>query len=446
MEFWVRNPHNYIRECVATQQNKIAFDAGVLIKLNLDPQIFASMYFPADFRCLSIGDKGAVETTREHSTLTPKAVYPTWRYGVNDIPELEAFCAEDWEGGVSGQERRVVITHLPITRGGMAKKFLLLLKEIQDDYPKAIIHIHGTYAWNALLGLDFKSADFEVRTIARGGTVLLASGKKVHHTKAMKFLKWLKLIEVPVESLESPSGRCIANILALQWATENWDKTTLPSGTWVPRPMTEEDLERYLNGAVPEPRPHIPTRNVHPALPGDKLACDYCSLARECRSYRVGSICTLPKSSGLELYEYFESRDTDAIMMGLAKIMAIDADRLKDGREMEKEFGELSKEVTGISKDLFNKGVQLARLVDPALRSGGINVNVSQNNNSVSLNQGGTPQMEAAKAIELLEQNGIPRVEITSDMVHRTMAGEQSRVVAEYHDNLPVLDVAELDS
>ena len=450
-EFWARNPYNYIRECVAADQNWITVDKGIVRKFGMDAQVWASMYFPGDFRCMVIGDQGAVETDRDHTSLNPKAIHPTWRYGVNDIHELEDWCADPTIApSIIGQERRVVITHLPNMRENTTKKFLLLLKELQDDYPETIIHIAGTYSWNAIFGLGFKSADFEVRNMAQRGKVLLPNGKYVQYDTANQHRKWLNLVGVSTTTLDVPSERCIANILSLQWAAKNWNVSTIPSTTFKAKPMTDKDLERLLKG---EGRTTAPVTVSFPqtvqgkTLPGDRLACDYCSLARSCRAYRVGSVCTLPKSSGLELYEYFETRDSHAIIAGLSKIIEIDAERLLQGRDIEKNTNELSRDVTGISKDLFSKGLQLARLVDPSLRpGGGLSINVSQNNGDQNVQLGNLPtsQMQAARAIEILEEGGVPRRDITPPMVERVLAGDESGVFDEYCGSLPALETHEI--
>ena len=154
---------------------------------------------------------------------------------------------------------------------------------------------------------------------------------------------------------------------------------------------------------------------------GDKFHCDTCTLALNCKLYRKGAVCAVPGSEGIELSRYFDTRNSDTILDGLGKLMAMQADRIKDAIDDEKETGKKDKEINKDLKNLFDQGTKLAKLVDPSLRG------TSQTNVQVNLGAGTngapSPRQLIAEAVKELELRGVPRENITPEMIQGMFTG-----------------------
>ena len=159
------------------------------------------------------------------------------------------------------------------------------------------------------------------------------------------------------------------------------------------------------------------------AMVGDKLLCDQCSLASQCRYYREGAVCSLPGSEVEKLTTHFKTRDSSVIIGGLQELMQLQGERLKVGMEEEEARGAVLANTSRVWRDMFDAGVKLAKLLDPKLNGmngGGNVINVGTIEFSTA------PASErAAKAMEALELMGVPREMITNDMVEAVLEGKQ---------------------
>jgi hypothetical protein len=116
----------------------------------------------------------------------------------------------------------------------------------------------------------------------------------------------------------------------------------------------------------------------------------------------------------------FKSRDADQIIDGLSTLLAANANRLEKGVEEEQAYGELDPEVTKIANQLFNQGVQLAKLIDPNLRGGTkVQVNVGGDAQVITAS---SPKQVMGSIVRELERRGIPREQITPEMVSGLLA------------------------
>lgn len=136
----------------------------------------------------------------------------------------------------------------------------------------------------------------------------------------------------------------------------------------------------------------------------------------------------MPDSEPAELASYFQSRDSDTIISGLNTLLATQTRRLNKGLEMEEENGKLDPEVTKIVNSLFDRGRKLALLVDPTLAAAqkpNVNISLNQQNNTINAS---SPQELMAAIVQQLEAKGVPRNQITPDMVKNLLGmGEQDR-------------------
>ena len=423
-EVWFRNPHNYIRELAEVRAMMVAWDRGMLHKRRLDPYKHASLYFGENenWRVLLVGDQGTAELRPGYNVDKPYAVYPTWT-GSESLELLEEMMAyplgQDTEAcsderiapderPVLGQEHRVVVTELPPLNMGPGRALVAKLKELQEDYPECILHIHGTYSYRVLFGTPFKAGDLDPRMSASKGRVFLPTGKEMIAEKTIGCPQWITLLNMRVVELKEPRMRCIYNIKSAQWAGEHY----------------LENIKFKSTGDAPvdpDAKKHSPattgsylTGTAKPQS-GDKIQCDTCSLQTQCKYYRQGAVCSVPGSEPAELAKYFKTRDSEMIIDGLGTLLAFQTRRLEKGAAEENMYGELDPEVTKIANQIFTNATKLAKMVNPALNGGPkVQVNVSGGQAAI---QATTPNQMLGAMVRELEARGIPRDKITPDMI-----------------------------
>ena len=434
-QVWFRNPDNYIKELVETGQAYVAWDRGYLEKRRIDADKHAQLYFNSGqpYRALLIGTQGTAELRNDFTLEKPAAVYPTWAYG-DDLALLEEMlenpAGQDMiacndksvsadERPVWGQEHRVIITDLPSVTTGPGRKMMTVLKTLQEDYPDAIVHIHGLYSMRVCFGMGFGAADFEPRSTAQKGKVYLANGKEIKFEKAVESPQWVTQLGFKPVDLAVPRVRCMFNIKSALWAGEHYNdifnfkakrNKTVPIDITTPR-------EEYK----PPTDNRTFTKNLLAPSEGDKFHCNTCSLQNECKQYRDGAVCTLSDAEPKELATYFGTRDSSMIIDGLGQLMEVNTRRLKRSIDQEEIFGDVSPEVTKMLGQVFDQGVKLAKLIDPNLRAGAkVQVNVGQGGQAQVVMD---PKRMAAEAIRALEAQGIPRDKITPQMVAGLLEG-----------------------
>lgn len=453
-EVWFRSPQNYVRELLECNERNVIFDYGYLHKRKIDPLKWCDLHFGTNrssYRLIVCGEQGSPEYTP--GNLIPIAVYSTWQYGDDegvleeylqnnvgedeDLTSLEPTATMPLEViPVKGQEHRVIVMNYPELNTGPGKLFAKFLKELQEEYPDAILHLHGATTFSLPVRLGYRAFDFEPRIPAAGGAFYTPVGKSVRkndHREPHK--EWLRVLGFRPVDMDEPRNRCICNIRAASWAAKNFVKdlkiVTTPASVDTTTPDAEYDPKT-------DPKSSHFFKRVSP-LPGDKYVCDSCSLSMACKFYREGSVCTLPSSEPKALSSYFKTRDAGTIIDGLGEIMEIQADRVKTGVELEKTMG-LDPEVTKIINSLFTQGTQLAKLVDPTLRNPKVQVQIG-NNGGQTLIQMGDPRQFIAQAIKELEGQGFARDQITSEMIQAVLTGAGARPVAAVEAPRPVMEI-----
>lgn len=445
-EVWFRNPHNYIRELVECNSTLVAWDRGVLVKRRLDPYKFLKLHYgPTSFRTLLVGAQGTAEVDEKHSADKPLALYPTWTYGdptedlvsmiENPAGEDRQLCFDEStpieERPVFGQEHRVVITEIPNASTGMGKKFLAWVRELQEDNPDCIVHLHGLYSLKWAFGSGFAAADMDPRTTAAAKRVILASGQDMDYKKVQSNARWVTALGMSPGDLESPAKRCIFNIRSIELYARQTVKTLN---------LRLAPLPSELTDIVTPPADYIPP-STKEALPlriklkdGDKTVCNACSVQLSCKQFRVGEVCSLPESNTARLANFFKTRDSAKIIDGLGTLMAMGANRLEQKAAEETAMGEVDPEVTKMINALFAQGMQLAKLVDPTLRGTGVKVNVGVINGqaSTAVTAGSTPAELTGQVVRALEAQGIPRDKITPELVMSTLNGMANPEAAQH--------------
>lgn len=453
-EVWFRNPDLYIRECVELGTFNIAWDRGYLVTKRIDAARHAELHIPAshDYRVLLVGDQGTAELRRGLTIKNPAAVYPTWDYEEDNIVTLEEMMAtpvsemdryvDDMrippdERPIRGQEHRLVVANVPPAGAGPGRKFYRTLNEMQADYPECIVHVHGLYGYGTAFGLNFQSVDIDPRVTAQKGKVTLPVGREVTYERARSTPQWVTILGYSVKDLEVPRNRCMFNMRSAIWAGEHFKDqarfkttgghtpdTTSPTAL-VKSPTTSSSMSTGAKGTV-----------------GDKLVCDLCSLRSTCKYFRVGSVCAIPGTEPARLAQLMQSRDPDVIINGLGTIMAANADRLQRGITDEQSGlgagdGPLDPEVSKLAKNLFDSGVQMAKLLAPGRFTVGAKTALVLPNGEAL--RGMSPQEVMAELVAHANAKGIPISSLTPDLIDKFVHGHGSVI------DVPALEVGESD-
>lgn len=435
-EVWFRNPHDYIRELVECGEYKIAWDRGLLHKKGIDPIRHANLYFANGFpyRVLCVGTQGTAEYRLGDTLEAPSAVYPTWAYGEDSVI-LEEMLAHPYgeddeacsdldvpgdERPTFGQEHRVVVTDVPNTQHGPGRQFIRFLKGLQQEYPRAIIHLHGTYGWKVAFGMDFGAADVEPRTAAQKGRVHLPAGSVEKYERLVQKPQWAANLGFTPADLKDPKNRCKFNIKSAVWAGAHYTQMFKFRTT---RGESEVDYESSDTDYEPQTTPGRNSQRSLPVKDGDQQLCDTCSLQNTCKYYRSGAVCTVPGAEPVKLARMFNTRDADTIIDGLGTLMAANASRLERGLRWEEIDGEVDPEVSKMLGQVFDQGVKLAKLLEPGRFSGGAKVQVNVGSGGAAAVTAGNPRQLVAQVVRELEQQGIPRDKITPDMVKGALEG-----------------------
>lgn len=424
-EVWFRNPGDYIRELIEAGATKLAWDRGTAVKFRADPVKYTSLHYGKDgnWRILFIGGQGAVNLLPGDTIQRNSGVFPVWQYGdsesnledllANPVGDSRIACTDERiapdERPKYGQEHRVVIIGANNSSTGIGKEFLYLLSDLQKSYPDAIIHLHGPYSWNIAFGSGVRSADVFPRYDAQKGRVILPSGKRVVYETMQNNPKWALALGFNPVDLRIPRNRCIYNIKSALWAGDNYDRLIrLPGKAAKKLPVDISTPSASYS------RPESKIIGTRGAKEGDKFLCDVCSVQLNCSFFRSGAVCAVPGSEPKPLAAYFNTRDSNQIIAGLGLLMQTQTRRLERGLETEEEEG-LQPEVTKIINGLIDRGMALAKLVDPTLRKPEVNVNVGSNNTTTILNA--SPQAIMASVVSALEARGVSRDQITPVMV-----------------------------
>jgi hypothetical protein len=409
-EVWFRNPVNYIKECVEAGINSLAWDFGILKRRTIDPFLMANLYYGVmPWRAMVIGEQGALLINNDHDLDNPVATYPVWEYG-GQFATLEKFCANNIN---PEQAHVVVVIRPPTANSNIGRAFYQVLAQLQDEYPDCTIHVHGLYSFRVMFALGLKSVDYEPRELARMGKVVLPSGKEVTFEHAVSEPQWVNLVGMKPYDLKIPRNRCIYNMRSALWAGEHFTEAI----KFKTKGFTHVDPDNPLKRA---PRNKSIMVKRTPSKEGDKFLCDMCSLQTVCKYFRTGAVCIVPDSEPVELARFFQTRDSDQIISGLGTLLATQTRRIEKALKVEAENDSLHPETTKMINTLFDRGVKLAKLVDPSLAAAGApkTVNLTQINAS-------TPNELMAQIVESFVQQGIPRGQITPDMIQRVLSNPE---------------------
>lgn len=407
-DVWARNPGNWIKEVVETGLLDTSWDVGYLRKRNMAVGRFLSVYYPAsmDWRALVIGDEaGMADIITRSSPKHPVSTHPVFSLEENHPDQLAPLLE---------RHSFVVVTNIPNLSLGVNKKKLLQIADMQEDYPDTVIHLHGTYAHSQVFSLNFKSMDFEVRSYAASGKIILPTMRQVLWTdeEIDEHDKWINLMDYRKSDLAVPRNRCMYNIKSLMWAGRffnlNVDFRTRGQRThfgYDDLPLEHKSLRSIAH-----------KQRVIRHEPQDMLYCNMCSMKDKCLYYRYEAVCSVPDAEVAKLSAMFGSRNPDTIINGLSLLLSAQVGRLENSVQRETDNPErgLDPEVNKMFNSAFANGVKLAKLLDPKL-NGGAQVGIIVNGTAQV--GASTPQQIISGVVAQLEAQGIKREDITPQMI-----------------------------
>lgn len=407
-DLWIRNPRRCLAEVAATEHHQIVWDVGLLSKFGMDPGKIAEMYLPGrDWKVMvidSLKGEAAILDPEHTTTNSPAKVHPVWEYG-EKMNKLESMLDDN---------ELVVITQVPTSVSSLGRQFFLAADELQQEYPDCAIHLHATYSYKTMFGLNFKSVDAEPFSDVSHKKVVLPNGRIVTIDRANEYVAWISLLGFLPVHLKDRSKAVQYQIKSLQWASHYY-----------------KDNVKFRNvgfkvatgnfSAGPPDSPFRPFKvpkttsvmfKFAPKFEGDKFLCDVCTLQDICRFYREGMVCGVKKSEGAQLSEMFGSRDSNKIIDGLGKLLQVETSRLQTGLRQEESTDTLNPNVTRLVNTLFDRAEKLARLIDPSLNVK-TRVDVHQFGNRLA----NTPQELMSQVVGELTARGIQADRITPEMV-----------------------------
>lgn len=439
-EVWFRNARYYVTQLAEMNCTNLVFDWGYVVKRRIDVHDLMELHFPGKpWRALIIGDQGAMELGPQNDRTNPKAVYPVYRYGepidvLYDLVEQNVADVEKFQKMseklpveqrlVPGQEHRVIFNHLPNAHELSNEPFYNLLAELQEAHPEIIFHIHGSYSQRVNFGLGFRSVDIDARTGAAKGWIQLPVGKKAYEKDWLDNRGWINTLGFSVKNLVAPEERCRFNIASALWAAKYYGDARKIRQTRslkiVDIRSTDEDFEPEEVSRALSNRKRQPGQAPEG---GDMFLCDFCSFQRSCKFYREEQVCGVPRSEGSEIAKAFKTRDSGRIIDGMRQLLERNAERLDRELDKEDDKEETNPEVTKLMSTVFGQAEKLAKLIDPTLTKPAVQINgniVGHGANQIGA--ASNVKELTATVIRQIEAEGVPREEITDEMVFAVLS------------------------
>lgn len=446
-DIWFRDPYNYVQFAAAEGIDRYVLSKSHLMARRIDPISFMRKHFLSTTvrpEFMTVGREGAALYDLFSRIEKPKAFWPVWSFddSLDALIELlaspvggdEELCNTDKVNSairpVFGQPHRIVITDVGNQRITVNKNRLDEISQLIKDFPECSVHISGSYTFRVMFTLGFDSADFDPWSVTRS-YLSMPSGFLVygHKSEEIKLYEgWINMLGFTLDQLATMKERLYFNVRSIKWASKYYDSNLLVKRRYSPTVDDQNLSDKQFRYKPPKGKQRQNFENkrtiakkslklIHNGPNTDGIICDGCIFRNSCKLAREGSICVAGASQVGDLAKYFNTRDPGRIVDGLGKLMEIQATRLEEAIEKEQDSGEENPEITKQLKTIFDNGVKLAKVLDPKLNgNNGTTVNIL-NAGGVAAVSSGDPRQMVAAAVRALEDAGIPRKEITNDMI-----------------------------
>lgn len=453
---WLLNPGRNIDVCFDLGVTDFVFTQKTYqFKRNMAISPEKSLEFHARGRpweAILVEYNGAVALhyTSRRGFTRPIGAYPSWSATTDTIGALERLVRHYPEPGdevglfgymndkvsvaVEGQQKIILIRNPPKDMFEW-QRIMAAVTSLKRKFPEVQFHLHGGKSVARTIGISIDSFDHPVMMAWEQGrpTLLMPNGQTpILRPDNREHDHWAKLIGESVPRLrrikERPElSRAVFtfNLKSLIWAHKNQDKLY---AFHRPDPDGEVDLDSTDEEWVP-----IAT-NYRPRITEvtDRWLCDTCTISHRCPYSRAGAICVVDGTEAHKLSEKFKSRKATDIIDGLSALLSANTQRLEKALVTEEEAAQisgqyrLSPQVTTLANAVFDRGIQMARLLDPQVA--GQMAHNRTNIGIINANAGAvaqaTPQQLMAGVAAKLEQHGIRLEDATMEQVEAIMNGE----------------------
>jgi hypothetical protein len=453
-QLWVLNPGKNIHICLDLGISKFVFTQKTYqFKRNMaiDPKRLLDFYGrgrPWEALLVEYDGRVSLLYSSEQGWSRPVAAYPSWSFRDSTLNRLRDLCRDYPKPGdevgtfwgdstpykcVPGQRPIVLIRNPPKDRfewQGMMSH----VSDMRRVYDVRF-HFHGGKSVARTVGISVDGFDHPVTIDWVGDmpTLLMPNGQILRDMDSWRdFNHWGKLIGESLARFVRMKDRSERgqfayrfNLKSLLWAERNQEKLYAFQGR---SPDGAVDYESSDDDWVPVATRYRP-RVVEI---GDKWLCDTCTIAHRCPYSRAGAICIVDGTEGQKLSNQFRSRKASDIIDGCSALLSANTERLERALLTEQELANqtgqyrLSPQVTTLANGVFDRAIQMARLLDPAIAaqmaSGRVNVGIVNANAGAVASA--TPQEIMAGVAAKLEQFGIPLADATIEQVEAVMRGE----------------------
>lgn len=443
VDIWLRNPHAFIRDALANGYTRFAYDRRWCATNKIDPVAWLrakTVGVNPNAELLLYGPQGAAHYDVWSHTRQPKAVYPVWlanKQPIEDlvdlieqpVSELDPKEFQELPEGlrpVPGQKHMVVIGDVPNMQHGVSKAIMREVAMVAASNPDVVLHIAGNNTFSTYFDYGAGSVDFDP---VSQDQLHLANGITLTPTAKAEwaaYADWPAFLGFSFNQVAADRRVRIAhNIKAVHWAAKYWNNEYRYAMKFSPDDRLQQIPDSEFVPATNKQRMtrHKTTTAMRSLLlkqddRTDFIVCNGCLYRMSCKLMRADSVCTYKGTDTVGLADAFGSRNADRIIDGLSNLLKMQANRVEVAADQEVEAGELDPEVTKQMNSLFKNGVMLAKLLNPELNGRGVNVNVGiVNAPNAGAVAAADPRQLVSNAVRALEAQGIPRDEITQDMI-----------------------------
>lgn len=453
MDLWVRQPMTFLGEALQEGYRNFVWHIGIAMAKRLDPIArlrAGALGYGENTRLMLVDYAGATEYGLFSSYDKPIAVYPTWtwdedekllrelcRNPVSENPKFtDSSSIRPEHRPVKGQKHRVVIHRIAnhSSFDPQLRHLMYLVRDLEAEFDVEIF-ISGLTSFDYLFNWNLSAGDYRPNCMTDNqidARVILPSGKVLRGEDQVgdaRYQDWFDLLGITqFEVLNSLlTDRLMFPrfcLRAAQWARRNFElvqpfvggrRSKMPDDHTLDGAFFESSSDAFI---LPAARRRV-MRNIGMEVGSlDKFMCDTCILQNTCTLYRVNSVCTVKGSDGVALADSFGTRNASRIIDGLSALLQRQAERLEDSMAAEK-ADEPNPDITRQMNSVFANAVKLAKLIDPTLNGGPkmqVNIGVGAGGNA-QIVASADPRQITSDIVRELEARGIPRDQITGDMV-----------------------------
>lgn len=435
-QLWLRDPFDYLTTVLDTPWSTIrtVWSSEFLLDTGISPRRFLNYTIPSrNWEALALESDHAYFITGKDSSIVRK--WRRWQYGESLKDLMKLFD--------SGNRFIVDLPGVEVSNEDR-DEFMKTYETFRRTCPQARPHIHGSVGYAKGIGLQPRSADFDLSHLPDRNCLQLPNGRLVRERELQEadhltHKYWVRLLGYKsLEDIQTREQMIVFEMRSMAWAAANWEKINATQVDEIPRIKTptqfsDDMLEKSyaerlaeMSGSDADYVPRKTTQGLYAwgrrkALPTDRIACDTCSLADVCKAFRQGSVCAVPKTEGDSLRKRFGTRNSSAIIGGLQELMQINADRIQTAVNAEDiESKGLDPELSKLIEKTIDQGEKVAKLIDPRLRPGPASQVLINNQNGTPQPQLGTasPQQLTATVVRELEAQGMKREDITPEIIN----------------------------